>query len=48
MIVRDDLLNDKEDVLNKNGSESLEHIQMCSYWQDEPEDICSSWQDDAC
>ncbi len=48
MSVRDDLLNDKEVVKNEISSEALEHIQMCSYQQDELEKMCFSWQDDAC
>lgn len=48
MSVRDDLLNDKEIVLNETEGEAPEHTQMCSYYQDELEDICSYWQDDTC
>jgi hypothetical protein len=48
MSVQDDMLNDKEDVLNRIASEAPECNQMCSFWQDELDDICSSWQDDTC
>ena len=47
MSVHDDLLNGKE-VLKKTSSEAEEHIRMCSFWQDEQEDVCSYQQDDTC
>ncbi len=45
MSVHDDLLNGKE-VLKKTSSETEEHIQMCSFWQDELENMYSYRQDD--
>lgn len=45
MSVHDDLLDGKE-VLNEISSGAEEHIHMCSFWQDELEDVCSYQQDD--
>jgi hypothetical protein len=47
MSIQDDLLNGKE-ILKKISSETEEHIHMCSFWQDELEDVCSYQQDDTC
>lgn len=47
MSVFNDLLDGKE-VLNEINNETEEHIQMCSSWQDELDEICSCKQDDTC
>ncbi len=48
MSVQNDLLNNKEEFLNEIDNEVKDNNQMCSFWQDELEDICSSWQNDSC
>jgi len=45
MSVFDDLLDDKE-VLNGISGKADDHIHMCSFWQDELENMCSYQQDD--
>lgn len=47
MSVFNDLLDGKE-VLNEINNETEENIQMCSSWQDELNEVCSSKQDDTC
>jgi len=48
MSVQDDLLNEEKYVLNQSLHEAPENTQMCSFWQDETEDMCSFRQDFAC
>lgn len=48
MSVHNDLLNDEKYVLDELNNEASELPQMCSFWEDELEDTCSSWQDGSC
>ncbi|WMJ86817.1 hypothetical protein [Anaerocolumna sp. MB42-C2] len=47
MSVFDDLLDGKE-VLNEINSKADDHIHMCSFWQDELDNMCSYRQYDTC
>lgn len=48
MSVQDNLLNEKNIVLEQPVAEKKEHNQMCSFNSDEMEDMCYFRQDEAC
>ena len=48
MSVQDNLLNEKNIVLEQPETETEKNNQMCSFNSDEMEDMCYFRQDDAC
>ncbi len=48
MSVQDNLLDEKNIVLEQPTADTEQHTQMCSFHSDEMEDMCSFRQDDTC
>jgi len=48
MSVKDDLLDDKDSILNEKNSEEIESAEKFSYRQDELEENNPSWDCGAC